>query len=106
LSVDLYWKTIGPIDQPYVVFNHVLNQRGEIIAQVDGRPQGGSLLMTCWQPNETYADHHLIPLTSPISAGMYTLETGLYNAVTGSRVSESSHGEVSDRVILASFEIK
>ncbi len=106
LSLDLYWKTIRPIDQPYVVFNHVLNQRGEIIAQADGRPQGGSLLMTCWQPNETYADHYIIPLISPISAGMYTLEAGLYNAVTGSRVSESSNGEVSDHVILAFFEIK
>ncbi len=106
LSLDLYWKTVGPIDQPYVVFNHVLNQRGEIIAQEDGRPQGGSLLMTCWQPNETYADHYIIPLASPISSGTYTLEAGLYNAVTGLRVSASSNGEVSDHVTLAPFEIK
>ncbi len=106
LSLDLYWKTVGPIDQPYVVFNHVLNQQGEIIAQADGRPQGGSLLMTCWQPNEMYADRYIISLTSPIPAGTYTLEAGLYNAVTGSRVLESSNGEVSDHVTVGSFEIK
>jgi hypothetical protein len=62
--------------------------------------------MTCWQPAEMYADHYIIPLTSPIAAGTYTIEAGLYNAVTGSRVSESSNGEVSDHVTLASFEIK
>ncbi|HZY45858.1 MAG TPA: glycosyltransferase family 39 protein, partial [Anaerolineae bacterium] len=100
LSLDLYWKTVGPIDQPYVVFNHVLNQQGKIIAQQDSRPQNGQPLMTCWQPGEIFLDQHIIPIDPQAASGKVNLELGLYDAVTGIRVSVEFNGITSDHLNL------
>jgi hypothetical protein len=42
--------------------------------------------MTCWQPNETYLDRHVVELPTDLPAGTYWLQMGLYNAVSGQRV--------------------
>lgn len=100
LTLDLYWKAIGQVDRPYVVFNHVLNDQGQIIAQQDSRPQNGQPLMTCWQPNELFADQHVIPIDLQTLSGNLNLELGLYDAVTGQRVPVESSGIMADHVVL------
>jgi len=86
LILTLYWRDLRQVDQPYVVFNHVIDANGQIVAQTDGRPQAGSPLMTCWQPGEVYLDRHVIPLGSQVASGQYRLSIGLYDAQTGARV--------------------
>jgi hypothetical protein len=86
LTIDWYWQRANPIDQPYVVFNHLIDAQGQIVAQQDDRPQAGQPLMTCWQPNETYLDRHVVELPTDLPAGVYWLQMGLYNAVSGQRV--------------------
>ncbi len=86
LILTLYWRDLRQIDRPYVVFNHVVDASGQIVAQADGRPQAGSPLMTCWQPGEVYLDRHVIPLGSQVPPGQYRLSIGLYDARTGARV--------------------
>jgi hypothetical protein len=86
MTIDWYWRRENQIDHPYVVFNHLVNAQGQIVAQQDDRPQAGQPLMTCWQPGETYTDRHTIQLPADLPAGAYRLHMGLYNAVTGTRV--------------------
>lgn len=86
LIVEWYWRGAGPVDRPYTVFNHVLNDQRQMVGQRDERPQGGQPLMTCWQPDEIYRDRHLIDLPPDLPAGTYTVEMGLYDAQTGDRV--------------------
>jgi hypothetical protein len=86
LTIDWYWQRDDQIDHPYVVFNHLVDAQGKIVAQQDDRPQAGQPLMTCWQPNETYADRHVIDLPADLPPGAYRLQMGLYNAVSGQRV--------------------
>jgi hypothetical protein len=86
LTVDWYWQRENPIDHPYVVFNHLVDAQGQIVAQQDDRPQTGQPLMTCWQPNEIYQDRHVIELPADLPGGVYRLRMGLYNAGTGWRV--------------------
>jgi hypothetical protein len=86
VTIDWYWQRADQVDHPYVVFNHVLDAQGQIVAQQDSRPQAGQPLMTCWQPNEIYADRHVIDLPADLPAGTYRLQMGLYDVVTGQRV--------------------
>ena len=62
-TLDLYWQAIAPVDHPYAVFNQVVNDQGQIVAQHDGSPQRGKVLMSCWQPGDLYLDRHVINLT-------------------------------------------
>ncbi len=102
LSIDWYWQRGNQVDQPYVVFNHLIDAQGQIVAQQDARPQAGQLLMTCWQPNEVYTDRHSIDLSSPLANGPYRLQMGLYNAVTGQRVPVSQSQESQgDNLVIA-----
>jgi len=100
LVLTLYWRAVNQVDRPYVVFNHLVDANGQIVAQADGRPQAGSPLMTCWQPGEVYADQHVLPLKTPLSVDLYRLSIGLYDAQTGARVPVSTAvgGLPADRV--------
>jgi hypothetical protein len=106
LTIDWHWQRENPVDHPYVVFNHLIDAQGQIVAQKDGRPQAGQPLMTCWQPNEIYADRHVIDLPAQLPAGGYRLQMGLYNAVTGQRVpvSVSAHASL-DQVELGPLQV-
>jgi len=92
LIVDWYWRGTGQVDQPYVVFNHLLNDRNEVVAQQDSRPQAGQPLMTCWQSGEIYHDQQVLELKPDLPVGQYALEMGLYNAVTAQRVPVTENG--------------
>lgn len=85
MTIDWYWQRGDQIDHPYVVFNHLIDEQGQIVAQQDSRPQAGQPLMTCWQPNEIYLDRRVITLTEPLT-GTLRMKMGLYNAVTNQRV--------------------
>ena len=106
LTIDWYWQRGDQIDHPYVVFNHLVDARGQIVAQQDNRPQAGQPLMTCWQPNEIYADRHVIDLPADLPAGAYRLQMGLYNAVTGQRVpvDEAAQGPI-DQIEIGPIDV-
>jgi hypothetical protein len=86
VTIDWYWQRGDQVDHPYVVFNHLVDAQGQIMAQQDGRPQAGQPLMTCWQPAEIYRDRQVIELPANLPPGAYRLQVGLYNAVNGRRV--------------------
>jgi hypothetical protein len=107
LIVDWYWRGTGQVDQPYVVFNHLLNDRNEIVAQQDDRPQHGQPLMTCWQSGEIYRDQQVLELKPDLPAGQYALEMGLYNAVTNQRVPViETGGALTDHLEITLRELK
>jgi hypothetical protein len=107
LTIEWYWQRGDQIDHPYVVFNHLVDAQGQIVAQQDSRPQAGQPLMTCWQPNEVYSDRHLIDLPADLPAGAYRLQMGLYNAVTGERVPVNGSGQAAiDQVEIGLVELR
>jgi hypothetical protein len=86
IVVTLYWQADDRLETPYTVFNHLVNENGELEAQQDGMPVNNSLPTTCWQPGEIITDTHTITLNPESSPGTYTLLTGLYHPVTGGRL--------------------
>lgn len=84
LNLTLYWQALARPDRPYTVFVHLLDEKGQLVAQADGMPQNGRLPATCWQSGEIVPDLHEIVL--PEAAGEYDLFVGLYNAQDGVRL--------------------
>ena len=56
----------------------MLDEDGEIVAQMDGIPLNGWLPTNKWQPNVQLIDSSTLTLPPDVAAGSYTLVTGMY----------------------------
>ena len=86
LEVDLYWEAQKPIDGDYIVFVHVLNNNGELVASHDSRPENGRFPTPAWLPDIIIPDNHAILLPDDLPTGEYHLKAGLYQSETGERL--------------------
>ena len=85
LRLALHWSCRSPTSQDYVVFVHLLDEHGELVAQADGPPVGGDYPTSLWETGERIVDHHLID-TNDVQSGAYDLRVGLYTLETGDRL--------------------
>lgn len=86
LLVSLDWRCVLLPDQDYTVFIHLLNARGEQIAQQDGQPQDGAYPTSVWDAGEVIRDEHTVPIGGALLKGDYVLRVGLYLLETGERL--------------------
>jgi hypothetical protein len=84
LRLTLYWQAGDRITGQYKVFVHLVDDAGRIVAQHDSIPADGAAPTESWRKGEVIADTHV--LTMP-AAGHYRLLTGLYDPVSGQRLS-------------------
>jgi hypothetical protein len=82
LELTLYWQALDDIPESYKVFVHLLNEAGQIVAQSDQIPAGGSAPTTSWLPGEIVADQYRFTLPE----GVYHLAIGLYDPLDGQRL--------------------
>jgi hypothetical protein len=78
LTVTLIWRALAPISENYVVFVHLLDENGALIAQHDGTPLFGTRPTTTWQPGERLLDRHTLQIAAGASSGSGRLVLGLY----------------------------
>jgi hypothetical protein len=95
LAVTLVWQAQTPISQDYTAFVHLLNETGELIAQLD-RPPAGYPTST-WRVGELVRDTYRVPLPPDLPPGQYTVQTGFYSWPELVRVGETA-------VILGQFD--
>jgi len=108
LTLTLYWQAHGATERPYTVFVHVTDARGELRAQADRQPLGGSYPTDLWGADEVISDTHTIALPAELPAGRYGVVVGLYSVETGQRlpVSDSEGRPMSfDQIELGWFEL-
>ncbi len=75
LRLTLYWQAINPIPEDYSIFVHVLDEKGQKVAQSDGPPFWLTEMGTSsWVPGRTYRDERLLYVPD----GKYTLMVGIY----------------------------
>jgi hypothetical protein len=86
LELSLFWQAGGPASRPYTVFNHLLDETGQLVAQQDNWPVDGKWPPTCWRENKTIVDDYLLPIPASSEPGIYHLSSGLYDANNGLRV--------------------
>jgi serine/threonine-protein kinase len=74
IQVTLYWKPLQGTSTPYIVFVHVIDADGDLVAQQDVEPP---VPTTDWGLS-VVEDLHRFNLPGGLSAGTYQLRTGLY----------------------------
>jgi hypothetical protein len=107
LRLSLFWEAIDdPLDD-YVVFAHLLDSEGKVVAQHDGQPLGGLRPTATWAVGETVRDNHGLLIPRGTLPGEYQLVTGMYLQASGQRLAVSGAMErvAGDAIVLGTVEI-
>ncbi|MFL5733115.1 MAG: DUF2723 domain-containing protein [Chloroflexia bacterium] len=86
LQVTLYWKATEHLTERYVVFNHIIDEQGGKIGQLDGEPGQGAAPTQDWKPGTVITDTYPISISAQAAPGPYRLMTGLYTRLGQRRV--------------------
>lgn len=108
LPLTLYWQALATFDKSWTVFVHLIDDKGQIVAQQDQIPGGGQFPTTGWLPHEYLVDSYnlFIPAGTPPGHEAYWLEIGLYDANDFTRLPVTDAGETIDnRFILERWAI-
>jgi hypothetical protein len=101
-ELQLYWQTEIPITTRYKVFAQLLRADNVLFAQSDSFPAAERRPTTGWLPQEIIRDTHNLELPPEIPADSYQLIAGLYDPLTGERLSIlNENGEpIADAIFL------
>ncbi len=87
LSTVLYWQPVRKLDRYYNVFVHVEVEGEHIWGQSDEAPACGAQSTKDWRPGDVVVDGHTLQIDPETPPGEYPLLVGLYDPMTGERVS-------------------
>jgi hypothetical protein len=84
LAVTVTWEIVQPTDIPYMVFVHVLDPQGVMIAQRDTYTGLGNYPSTWWRPGHIFEETYRVeipetaytPDTGTVSIGLYNPDVG------------------------------
>jgi 4-amino-4-deoxy-L-arabinose transferase-like glycosyltransferase len=85
-TVNLVWQAAEASAISYTVFAQLIDSGGNVIAQSDSIPAGGSRPTTGWRSGEYVVDEHLLRWNDRARSGSAQLIVGWYDANTGERV--------------------
>ena len=99
IPLTLYWRVDGIPDKDYTVFVQLLDSNGQQIAGADAPPVDNYFPTSMWRKGDMIDDTHLMPLPDDLTPGLYQIIVGLYDPITGLRLSRSDGS--GDHVILS-----
>jgi 4-amino-4-deoxy-L-arabinose transferase-like glycosyltransferase len=113
VELTLYWRADASIEQRYKVFTHVLGETfnartGSFLwGQQDNEPVSDTRPTPTWRPGEVIVDRYAILIDADAPTGRYTVEIGMYEPATGTRlpVLERDGSVVADHVVLLSIRV-
>ncbi|MBN1137871.1 MAG: DUF2079 domain-containing protein, partial [Anaerolineae bacterium] len=86
-QVTLYWQADERVETGYTAFVQLLDGQGQVQAQVDAVPWGGSYPTFWWLAGEVVADPLSLELPADLPRGEFCrLIAGLYDPATGDRL--------------------
>jgi hypothetical protein len=89
LRVTLVWQALSPPGADHVVFVHLMDRAGQLVAQSDAVPAAqmgpGGYPTSRWATGEVVLDEHVLP-SPPSATGVYRLFAGMYDPLTGERL--------------------
>jgi hypothetical protein len=111
IYVTLTWEAAQQIEDAYHVTAQLVGPynpaRGNPVwAQHDGIPANQERPTTGWTPGEQVVDRHAMWVDDDAPAGAYTLQVGVYDPQTGSRLYVwSEDGAQADAVVVAALRV-
>jgi len=91
VALDAVWQALQPIDFDYNIFVHVVDDAGNLVAQLDTQPVGGDRPMTSWLPGEIIHDAYQLAIPPDAPPSLH-VQMGLYNWQTLKRLPLASGG--------------
>ncbi len=103
-----YWQRLERMDASYTVFTYVQDAQGQVWAQKDGLPAGGSRPTTGWGRGEVIRDEYELFLGSIAPPGVYAIEVGMYVLSTSQRspVFDERERMVGNRRVLGQIRLR
>jgi len=93
LRVTLWWEALEPLDVDYTVFVHLIDAGGQLVDTGDGPPLEGGFPTQLWRSGDSLMDEHVISLPPDLTSGVYTIQVGWYDPVTGARLPAVQEGQ-------------
>jgi hypothetical protein len=78
LTVTLKWRAVEPLQENFVVFTHLLNEEGVLVAQWDAEPADGRFPTSAWPEGSTFGHSVSLQLPADLPPGNYRLLVGMY----------------------------
>ncbi|HYN87073.1 MAG TPA: glycosyltransferase family 39 protein, partial [Ardenticatenaceae bacterium] len=104
LDLRLVWTAEEPQARDYTVFVQVLGPDGQLVAQSDRQPEGGSYPTSAWTVREHVADTYRLPIPPDAVSGTYTIIAGLYTSEGRLPVFQGSSA-VSDHLAIGTVRV-
>lgn len=83
LALRSFWQIEQPLERDYFIFVHLLNDRGERLAQRDAPPWQGMAPTSRWQPGTIVVDVNDLVLPPTLAPGVYRLRIGMFDPDSG-----------------------
>ncbi|NLG26525.1 MAG: hypothetical protein GX557_01350 [Chloroflexi bacterium] len=107
LQLALYWEALQASERRLKVFVHLVDARGNIVAQRDSEPAGGSRPTSDWATGERIIDRYGLWIQPGTPPGVHTLRIGWYDPATGQRLMLSQAGrELGDALDMATITVQ
>jgi hypothetical protein len=79
LTVHLYWEVTGQPPGDYLLFTHLIDENGLMVAQRDTHPGLGNFPSSQWRPGDRFVDTMRLHMPETMAApGQANLSIGLY----------------------------
>jgi hypothetical protein len=79
LDVSLVWFAAARQRPDWVVFIHLVDAQGRVVAEDNRPPRDGAFPTTQWNQGDWVEDRHRLALPADLAAGAYTLRAGMYD---------------------------
>ncbi|MBI5650589.1 MAG: hypothetical protein HZC40_09120 [Chloroflexi bacterium] len=99
----LHWHARARPEKNYHVFVHIVDARGQLVAQTDGAPRGNRYPTRIWDAGERVPDAHALN----VAPGKYTIRVGMYDPISGERLPafDAQGNELPNRAITFEIEV-
>lgn len=110
LDLRLFWETGNEVTNDWTTFIHLLDNKGELVAQYDGPALAGLQPTSLWHGDAIYVDLREMRLPNGLAEGDYVLHIGLYDFETGERLPlqprELDNVQFNDGQLLVPLEVQ
>ncbi len=85
-TVTLVWRAEATPAADYVVFVHLMDESGALVAQADHPPLEGAYRTSFWVPGDVVRDPYRLTVDDAVTPCACTLLVGMYDPRTGNRL--------------------
>jgi len=106
--LTLRWAVEAETDRALSQFFHLYGPDGFVTVAADGTPRGGLYPTWAWAAGERIVDTIRLQMPDDLPPGLYRIETGFYDPLTGERIPIETDGvpAANQSATLITFEIR